>query len=55
MPASLALRPWGWPCLEMEAEHVVLDQLPPSSIAGSIAAGSLPPLKVNERDQVVLG
>ena len=55
LPATLALRPLGWPCLEMEAEHVVLNEIPIDAVARTIPADSVPALKVNERDQVALG
>lgn len=55
VPATLALRPLGWPCLEMEAEYVMLDTVAIEGTARTLSATSLPSLKVNERDQMVLG
>ncbi len=55
VPAALALRPLGWPCLEMEAEHVVLNEAPVAAMAGIMPASRVPSLVVNERDLLVPG
>ena len=55
LPAASVHRPFGWPCLELEAEYVTLDEVPPDAILRPLAAASVPSLRVNERHQIVLG
>ena len=56
MPSALAitLPPLGLPSLELEAEHIVLDEVPSEAVVQTQPAGGLPSILVNERDQVLL-
>jgi hypothetical protein len=55
LPQGAAHPPLGWPCLELEAEHVVLGEVPQGGVARTVPAAGVPSLMVDARDRLAPG